>query len=48
MSDLRAQVDKALSQTLLQSDKKAVFKLPDNQREAIVEAVMKVIEERAK
>jgi hypothetical protein len=42
----REEIDKALNKTLLQSDRKAVFKLPDNQREAIVDAIMKVLEEK--
>jgi hypothetical protein len=36
--------EEALNQTLLQTDQRALFKLPDNQRGAVIKALEPVME----
>lgn len=44
MTEWREEVDAALNKTLLQSDEKAMFKLPDMQRYAVIKAIAPVID----
>lgn len=43
-SSWQEQFDAALNKTLLQSDQKAVFKLPDVQRLAVIKALTPIME----